>query len=51
MCVHLKGGEKMTWSCPRCRRPFLTEQQMLIHYLSCGSSYRDARLDCFYIFF
>lgn len=23
------------WSCPNCGRPFLTEQQMLVHYLSC----------------
>ncbi len=25
----------VTWGCPRCGRPFLTEQQMLLHYLSC----------------
>ena len=26
----------VTWSCPRCGRPFLTEIEMTIHYLSCG---------------
>lgn len=27
----------ITWSCPRCGRPFTTQQEMHLHYLSCGS--------------
>ena len=27
----------ITYSCPRCGRPFLTEAQMAVHYLNCGS--------------
>lgn len=38
----------ITWSCPRCGKPFLTEQQMQIHYLSCGKSFfqEDALAVC-----
>lgn len=28
----------ITWSCPRCGRPFTSEVEMNLHYLSCGSS-------------
>ena len=28
----------VTWSCPRCNRPFTSETEMLLHYLSCGKS-------------
>ncbi|MDO4752833.1 MAG: hypothetical protein Q4A36_01175 [Candidatus Saccharibacteria bacterium] len=28
----------ITWSCPRCGRPFTSEMQRDLHMLSCGSS-------------
>ena len=34
---YLWGVRKMTWSCPRCGRPFVTEAQMIVHYMSCGA--------------
>ncbi|MBQ9041676.1 MAG: hypothetical protein IJ111_02545 [Eggerthellaceae bacterium] len=27
----------VTWSCPRCGRPFATEMERNIHMMSCGS--------------
>ena len=27
----------VTWSCPRCGRPFLTEAERNLHWMSCGS--------------
>ena len=27
----------VTYSCPRCGRPFVSETEMKLHYLSCGA--------------
>lgn len=27
----------VVYSCPRCGRPFVTEAQMAVHFLQCGS--------------
>lgn len=29
----------MTWSCPRCGQPFVTEALMVAHYFTCGRSH------------
>ena len=35
--VYLALIRGITWSCPKCGRPFLTEQAMVVHFLQCGS--------------
>ena len=37
MDVWMKRVRGITWSCPRCGRPFTTEIERNIHMLSCGS--------------
>lgn len=32
-----KRVRSITWSCPRCGRPFLTQTERDLHYLQCGS--------------